>query len=160
AFGSKAAVVREMHANRGMVTLKTAAEETRTYTIRNVDQKAKTLILEHPLRQGYTLLSQKPSEKTPDNYRFEIALQANGSQEFAVAEERVFDQVYSVSSLTPDVLHSYIANRTLSDAGRRQLQRIADQKGLVAENDRAIQDAEKQNHDLTADEDRIRRNIQ
>jgi hypothetical protein len=64
AFNSKAAVVREIHANRGMMTVKSAMEETRTYTIRNVDQKAKTLILEHPLRQGYTLLNQKPSEKT------------------------------------------------------------------------------------------------
>ena len=51
AFGSKQAVVREIHANRGMLTTKLAAEETRTYTIRNVDQKAKTLIIEHPLRR-------------------------------------------------------------------------------------------------------------
>ena len=65
AFGSKQAVVREVHAARGMLTLKTAAEETRTYTARNVDQKAKTLLIEHPLRQGYTLLNQKPAEKTP-----------------------------------------------------------------------------------------------
>ena len=50
AFGSKAALVREIHANRGILTTKMAAEETRTYTIRNVDQKAKTLIIEHPLR--------------------------------------------------------------------------------------------------------------
>ena len=64
-------------------------EETRTYTIRNVDQKAKTLILEHPLRQGYTLLNQKPSEKTASAYRFEIALAAGASQEFVVNEERI-----------------------------------------------------------------------
>ena len=65
AFDSKAAIVRELHASRGILTTKMAAEETRTYTIRNVDQKAKTLILEHPLRPDYTLLNQKPSEKTP-----------------------------------------------------------------------------------------------
>ena len=65
AFGSKQALVREIHASRGMLTTKLAAEETRTYTIRNVDQKAKTLIIEHPLRPGYTLLNQKPAEKTP-----------------------------------------------------------------------------------------------
>ncbi len=52
AFGSKAAVVREIHASRGMMTVKQAMEETRTYTIRNVDRKAKTLILEHPLRKA------------------------------------------------------------------------------------------------------------
>ena len=160
AFGSKQAVVREMHANRGMLTVKSAAEETRTYTVRNVDQKAKTLIVEHPLRQGYTLLSQKPSEKTPGAYRFEIALGAAATQEFAVAEERVYDQAYAVTNLTPDAILSYVSNRSLSDAGRRQLQRIADQKGQIAENDRGLQDVERQTRDLNTDEDRIRRNIQ
>jgi chaperonin cofactor prefoldin len=159
AFNSKAAVVREIHANRGMLTAKTAMEETRTYTIRNVDQKAKTLILEHPLRQGYTLLSQKPSEKTAGAYRFEIPLTANASQEFVVNEERVYDQTYQITNVTPDFLGAYIQNRALSDAGRRQLQRIADQKSQIAENDRALQDVQGQVNDLTRDEDRIRQNI-
>jgi hypothetical protein len=159
AFGSKQAVVREIHANRGILTTKLAVEETRTYTVKNVDKKAKTLIIEHPLRQGYVLLNQKPAEKTAAAYRFEIQLAAGGSQEFAVAEERVFDQTYAVTSLTPDVLLSYVRNRNLSDAGRQQLQRIADQKSQIAANDRALQETEAQVRDLTTDEDRIRRNI-
>jgi hypothetical protein len=160
AFGSKAAVVREVHANRGTLTVKMAAEETRTYTIRNVDQKAKTLILEHPLRQGYTLLSpQKPSEKTASAYRFEIPLTAGASQEFVVNEERIYDQSFQVTNVTPDFLGAYIQNRAIGDAGRRQLQRIADQKSLIADNDRALQDTQTQIRELTSDEDRIRQNI-
>jgi hypothetical protein len=160
AFGSKTSVVREVRANRGTMTVKTAAEETRTYTIRNVDQKAKTLILEHPLRQGYTLLSpQKPAEKTASAYRFEIPLAAGASQEFVVDEERVYDQQYQVTSVTPDFLAAYIQGRGLSDAGRRQLQRIADQKSQIAENDRALQDTQSQIRDVSSDEDRIRQNI-
>jgi len=159
AFNSKAAVVREVHANRGMMTVKSAMEETRTYTIRNVDQKGKTLILEHPLRPGYTLLNQKPSEKTAGAYRFEIALASGASQEFAVNEERVFDQSYQVTNVTPDFLGVYIQNRTLSDAGRRQLQRIVDQKSQIADNDHALEDNRNQIRDLTSDEDRIRQNI-
>src|ERR1019366_1773204 len=161
AFNSKAAVVREVHANRGMMTVKSAMEETRTYTIRNVDQKAKTLILEHPLRGGYTLLSAKAAEKTASAYRFEIQLTAGATQEFPVTEERVFDQSYQVSNMGPDFLLTYVQNRnlTLSDAARRQLQRIADEKSQIAENDRALQDAQNQVNDLTRDEDRIRQNI-
>jgi hypothetical protein len=159
AFGSQAALVREIHASRGFVTTKLAAEETRTYTLRNVDAKAKTLILEHPLRQGYTLLSQKAAEKTPNAYRFEIPLAAGGSQEFVVNEERVYDQSYAVTNLTPDVLLTYVRNKNIGDAGRRQLQGIVDQKSKVAENDRALAEVEGQMRDLTAGEDRIRQNI-
>jgi len=159
AFGSKQAVVREIHASRGILTTRLAAEETRTYSIRNVDQKAKTLILEHPLRPLYTLLNQKPAEKTANAYRFEIQLAAGASQEFPVSEERVFDQTYAVSTLTPDQILTYVRNRSLSDAGRAQLQRIADQKTQVAETDRALDEATSQINDLTNDENRIRENI-
>jgi chaperonin cofactor prefoldin len=159
AFGSKASNVREVHASRGMLTSKYASEETRTYTIRNVDKKAKTLILEHPLRQGYSLLSQKPKEKTPTNYRFEIALAADSSQEFVVNEERVYDQTTMVTNMSPDVLVSYVQNRTLSDAARRQLERIVAQKRTIAENDRAAQDTDAEIRSVTQDEDRIRQNI-
>ncbi|SPE35369.1 conserved exported hypothetical protein [Candidatus Sulfopaludibacter sp. SbA3] len=160
AFGSQSTVVRELHATRGIVTTKVAAEETRTYTIQNVDQKAKTLILEHPLRPGYTLLNQKSTEKTPNAYRFEIPLTAASTKEYAVSEERVYDQSYAVTDMTPDRIVVFIQNRVLSDAGRRQLQRIADQKSQIAETQRALTDEQNQVRDLTSDEDRIRRNIQ
>jgi hypothetical protein len=160
AFGGGAAIVREVHANRGIVTTKHAMEETRTYTVRNVDAKAKTLIVEHPLRADYTLLSEKPTEKTATNYRFELALAPKATKEFVVKEERVYDQSTSVTNWNNDLLVSYIQNRTVGEAGRRQLQRIADQKRLIAENDRALSDNDTQTRSATADEDRVRRNIQ
>ena len=160
AFGGKAANVREIHANRGILTTKYAAEETRTYTVRNVDQKAKTLILEHLLRPGYSLLSQKPKEKTATNYRFELALAAGATQEFVVSEERVYEESTAVTNYNPDALVNYLQNRSLTAAGRQQLQRIADQKRQIAENDRTLQDAGTHMSGLTADEDRVRRNIQ
>jgi len=160
AFGNKAAVVREIHVSRGALTSRLAAEETRTYTARNVDQKAKTLIIEHPMRPAYTLLNQKPSEKTASAYRFEVALGPVAEREFPVTEERVYNETHTVSSLTPDALLAYVQNKDLSAAARNQLQRIADQKSQLAETDRALGAIAIQMDDLTKDEDRIRRNIE
>lgn len=160
AFDSKAALVTEIHVEHGILTAQLAAEETRTYTIRNVDHKAKTLIIEHPLRYGYIVLNQKPIDKTSSNSRFEVALAADSNQQFPVAEKRVFSQTYQVSNLTPDQIVAYVHNSTLSDAGRRQLQRIADQKNQIAENDRGLRETAAEVSDLTSDEDRIRRNIE
>ena len=159
AFGSKNAITREVHLRRGVLTARMAAEETRTYTIHNVDQKAKTLIVEHPLRPMYTLLSPKAGEKTAANYRFEIALAPGATQELVVNEERVFDQTWSLVNLTPDFLADFVSNRSPGDAARRQLERVADQKRRIVENDRAIADIEKQMSGLGTDEERIRRNI-
>ena len=122
-------------------------------------EKAKTLIVEHPVRPGYTLLNQKPTEKTSSAYRFEIALAAGATREFAVSEERVYEQTYAVTGMTPDAVLEYVRNRELSDAARRQMQQIAAQKRQVADNARALADAAAQVTTLTSDETRIRQNI-
>ncbi len=160
AFDSKAAIVTEIHAEHGILTAELSADETRNYTIRNVDRKAKTLIIEHPLRYGYTVLNQKPIEKTSTNSRFQIALAADSTQQFPVQEKRLYSQTYQVSNLNPDQILVYVHNMNLSDAGRRALQQVADQKNQIAENDRDLRDAGTQIADLTSDEDRIRRNIE
>jgi hypothetical protein len=160
AFDSKAEIVREIHARRGILTTKLAAEEVRTYTIRNVDQKGKTLIIEHPLRPGYTLLNQKPSEKTSSAYRFEVKLGAGASEKFAVNEERIYDTTTAVANLTPDVIVTYVRNRNIGESGRKQLEQIADRKNQLAALEQQAQALETEIRDLGNDQDRVRRNIE
>jgi hypothetical protein len=159
-FGSKSDIVREIQVRRGVLTARQAIQETRTYTIRNADQKPKTLIIEHPVRQGYDLLGQKPVETTASAYRFEVKLAAGGTAELPVNEERVFDNTYSVSNLTPDLLGTYVQNKALSEAARKQLQAIVAQKSLVAQNDADIARATQEFTDLSRDQDRLRQNIE
>ncbi|HWC95725.1 MAG TPA: DUF4139 domain-containing protein [Candidatus Sulfopaludibacter sp.] len=159
AFGGKAAVVREIHVNRGILTTRVAAEETRTYTVTNVDAKAKALIIEHPIRPEYTLLKREATRKTPEAYRFEVQLEPGKTLAFPVEEERVYSESTQVSNLTPDILAAYVANRSLTATQRAQLQQLADQKRLVAENAQAVQETERQIQESTNDESRIRQNI-
>ena len=116
AFDSSRANVREIHFARGVLTTRNAVEETKTYTIKNVDPRRKTVIIEHKQRPGYKLLDGKPSETTADAYRFEVNVGGNATETFAVREERVYDQTMSVTSLTPDVIATYLQNKALSDA--------------------------------------------
>jgi hypothetical protein len=160
AFDSSQAVVREIHFKRGVLTTRSALQETKTYTIKNVDAKAKTLVIEHNQRPGYTLMERKPSETTPNAYRFEVKLAASGTETFPVREERVYDQSVSVTNLTPDVLASYVQNKALSEAARRQLDQIAQKKSEVAANDAAIRRAEEDVASLTQDQNRLRSNIE
>ena len=160
AFDSSQAVVREVHLKRGILTSRSAITETKTYTIKNVDTKAKTLVIEHSQRPGYTLLEQKPSETTANAYRFEVKLAAAATEKFPVREERVFDQTTAVSSMTPDVLASWIQNKALSDAGRAQLQQVAAKKREIAVNDAALRQADADITTTTQDQSRIRNNME
>ena len=159
AFDSKAEVVREVHFRRGILTARMAAQETRTYTIHNVDQKPKTLIIEHPARPQYKLLDLKPAEKTTSAYRFEVKLSAGATEKFPVSEERVYDNTIAFTNLTPDLLTTYIQNKSLSESARKQLEQIAAKKRQIAGNDSDLRRTEAQLNELVQDQDRIRRNI-
>jgi hypothetical protein len=159
-FDSSRELVRETHVNRGLLTARLALDETKTYTIRNVDQKPKTLIIEHAQRPQYKLVGQKPSETTANAYRFEVKLAADATEKFPVAEERVYDTTTAVSGLTPDVLLTYVQNKALSDAGRRQLQQILDAKRQIADLDHQIRQLDSDISSIVSDQTRIRQNIQ
>jgi uncharacterized protein DUF4139 len=159
-FDTTRNLVREIHVNRGLLTARSAMQETRTYTIRNVDQKAKTLIIEHGQRPEYKLLDQKPAETTTNAYRFEVKLGPDSTTRFPVSEERVYDTTTAVSSLTPDVLLTYVQNKAISDAGRRALQQIIDQKRQIADMDNQVRQLDSDINSLVSDQNRIRQNIQ
>jgi hypothetical protein len=159
-FDSGSNAIREVHFQRGILTTRQALQETRTYTIRNADQKAKTLIVEHRARPGYKLINLKPAETTATAYRFEIKLAAGAVEKLPVVEERVYDNSYTVTNLTPDVLMSYVQNKTLSEAARAQLEKIAQQKRLVSEADSVLNRTQQEFTDLARDQDRLRQNIE
>ncbi len=158
-FDSTRELVREIHANRGIVTTRIAMQETRTYTIRNVDAKAKTLIIEHAQRPGFTLLSEKPAETTANAYRFELKLQPSAVEKFPVSEERVYDSTISVIGMTQDALGAFIQNKALPQSAHRQFQEIADVKRQIADNDQRLHQTEADMNEVIHDQDRIRQNI-
>jgi len=160
AFDSSRANVREMHFASGVLTTRNAIEETKTYTIKNVYPRRMTVIIEHKQRPGYRLLDMKHSETTADAYRFEVNVGGNATETFAVREERIFDQTTSISSITPDVIATFLQNRALSEAGRRQLEQIAQKKREVAANDGQLRQVQADLANLTQDEERQRRNIE
>ncbi len=158
-FDSSRDFVREIHFRRGILTTRSALEETKTYTIRNVDPKAKTLVIEHPQRPEYKLLNQKPIETTSSAYRFEVKLAPGASEKFPVAEERVYETSAAIANLTPDVLTTYVQNKALGGSARQQLEQIVKQKRDIAGAETGIQRLEADINELVRDQERIRQNI-
>jgi hypothetical protein len=158
-WDSKAEQIREIHARRGILTTRNAVVETSTYTIHNVDQKAKTLVIERPARQDYNLLDRKPSEKTSDAYRFEVKLAPGATEKFPVVEEHVYERSLAITGLTPSELFTYVRNKDFSDAARKQLEQIAGLKQQIAAAGHEIQSLESQINDVIRDQDRLRQNI-
>ena len=159
AIDSTMQAVREFHLRRGVLTTKAAVLETKTFTIRNVDNRAKLLIIEQPLRQGYKQVNQKPAAVTASKNRFEVKLAAAATDKFVLQEERLEDQSYMVSNLNPDHLMSFVQNKALTPEGTKALQTILDRKRLIAAMENDLRLAETETAEITKDQDRIRQNL-
>jgi len=101
----------------------------------------------------------KPAETTANAYRFEVKLGPDSTEKFPVTEERVYDTTTAVSSLQPDVLLSYLQNKALTDAGRRQLQQVVDLKRQIVDTDNQIRQLETNVNDMFRDQERVRQNL-
>ncbi len=159
-FDSKSETVREIHARRGILETRLSQVEVRTYTVFNADAKPKTLIVEHAARPGYELTGVKPAERTANAYRFEVKLAGNATEKLPVTEERVYSNTLALTNMTHDILLTYIQNKALTDAGRRQLQQIADQKQKIADAETEVRNLQSELGNLNQDQERTRQNIQ
>jgi hypothetical protein len=153
-------IVREIKAINGVILSKSAIESKTTYSIRNVDAKAKTLVVQHPLRADHKFLGNlKPAETTANHHRFEVKLAPNATESFVVSEERVYDQSVSVTDLDVNQLLVFIRNKNLSAAARKQLEAIIAKKNELTKAQEAFGRIENEINVLVKDQDRIRQNL-
>jgi hypothetical protein len=151
--------IREVHLRRGVLAVRWAQRSVQTYTIRNVDARAKTLLIEHPIRGDRRLLGVTPVETTATAYRFEVRLAPGAEQQFAVTEEHEYDTTAAISSVTPDQLYIYVKNRDLTPAGRKALEQIGALKQKVDALQQQLQGANAEMRSLEQDQERTRQNI-
>jgi hypothetical protein len=151
-------ILREVSAKNGVLTLRYAEHATTTYNVKNVDPKAKTLIVQQE-GTDYKVLSPKPLERTSTAYRFEVRLPANGYQELKVEQEHVISEETAVTNATADSLLAIVQNKQLADAGRRQLQGIVDLKSKIIESQVNLTALNTHNNELTEEQTRLRQNI-
>ncbi len=158
AFDSADQLLRDVHIVNGNLNIKYTQRQTRTYTIRNVDSKPKSLIVEQN-SEGYSLISPKPSERTSNAYRFEVKLPANGSQKLKVEQDQDTWNTLLVTNATPDFLATIADNKDVSAAARTQLAAVADLKKQVTLVQAQLDSSRTELNDLSTDQSRLRQNI-
>ena len=159
AYNTSSKLLSDFTLRRGVMTMRYARKEVRTFTIHNVDQKAKTVIIERPVRPGYKPIGNEPSEKTANSYRYEVAVPAGETVKFPVTEENEYAQSLSITNQTYDQLITYVRNKELNAEGREKLGQIADVKREIANTDREIAMLEQHVRELFEDQNRLRQNI-
>ena len=131
-----------------------------TYVVHNAATDPRTVIIEHPIRQGYTLDSDpKPEETTPTLYRFRAVAAPGETARLHVGERHRSVISYQLTNFNDNQL-TFILNQTNnSPAIKQALEPILDARRHVADMQQAVDKINARLTELHSDEDRQRSNI-
>jgi hypothetical protein len=147
--------------SKGILTQVSRLEERTLYTVRNQDAAARTLVVEHPSRMGWSLAkgAKEPEEKAPGTYRFRLEVPAKASASLPVEEMRTLDVTYSISALDTDQIALFVKNKTITGEMAEALEKIMGQKAVVAKLEEEMENRQKDIDRIVEDQGRLRENM-
>ncbi len=90
---------------KGVLTLKFLTVSSQDYAIDNKADREKTVLVEHPINDGFELKSpDKPLEKTAQLYRFQLKIPAKSHVSLTVRQEHVRSETLAILRLQDDAL--------------------------------------------------------
>jgi hypothetical protein len=131
------------------------------YRVRNEDTTSRTLIVEHPIRPGWTLApTPAPAETTVSAARFRVTVPTKGETTLTVSERRVLDTRYSLDQVDDRLIATITQRGILPDALRQALQPVLDKRAELAAAEREVTDFNNQINTIGQDQARVRQNLQ
>jgi len=135
--------------------------DAREYVIKNKADKDRTVILEQPYSEGWTLVEPKePYERTQNLLRFKVGVPADKTVAQAVKLERVADQSLVLSSVGLDQIQIYLRSPVITPAVKQALEKVITLRTELGEVSRRRLRLEKQREEAVAEQERIRKNLE
>jgi len=130
------------------------------YTIRNDDATPRDVVVEHPVRAGWTLTGGvKPAESSAAAHRFKVAVAAKSTATLTVGESRPIDQRVAVSNISDDQIALILRGRNVAAGLEPQLRAVAAKSREVGEVQRRITDQQAEIRRIADDQARVRENL-
>jgi hypothetical protein len=156
--GEERRLISRITFQRGVVIEQREQRSRRVYTIRNNDTTDRSVVVEHPVRPGWTLASETPAETSATAYRFKVAAPAKHSTTLVVEEKQPLESKYEITSMTDDQVAVLVR-----DSGSAILQQaftpILAKKAAIADLSARLADRQSEIEQISQDEARVRENL-
>src|SRR5580692_9762878 len=97
------------------ISSETKLRETKTYTVVNRNDQERLVLIEHPVRNEFTLVdTDKPAETASDFYRFEVKVPAGKTETRKVTEERTVKSTVQLTNNSDNQIRLLINNTVTS----------------------------------------------
>jgi len=146
---------------KGVMTITRKQTRTNTYSFKNASARSRTVVTEHPMTQGATLvLPGSYREKTDSLYRFNSSVPAGGESRLEVKEQYPVQETVVLSQLRLDSFLYYTSSREVPQKVKAALEKAMEFK-RKADDAKTVQTGlETKRSEKIAEQDRIRKNLQ
>jgi len=145
---------------KGVMTIYREQRDVTTYAIRNADSSARQVILEHPIRSGWTLAAdEKPEEQGATHYRFRVAVEAGKTEKLKIEEARPEVSRIGISGLSDAQVRTYVQEGTIRTPVDASLRKIVAKKAEVFNVDEQIRVKQQEREAIDRDQARLRENM-
>jgi hypothetical protein len=153
--------VTRVTAERGVLVYETAMREERVYAIRNQDSEPRTVIVEHPARAGWEIVSDAlPEETAPGVYRFRVTVDPQQTATLNVAESRPLATRVELGNLTDDHVALLVQQGVARAELEQTLRPILDKKAEIAVVQGELRERNREVVTIERDQSRVRENLQ
>lgn len=152
--------VTKVAIKRGVMTHTSEERQERTYTVRNRDTAPRTVIIEHPLRDGWKLAEGiEPVESSASCHRFRVTIEPKKTATLTVKEYHPLFARYELTNLNDDQVAYFISQKMINGEVEEALRKVIAQKNDIAATDGEIGSRQGQITSISEDQQRVRENM-
>ena len=146
--------------SHGALIQTTEEREERTYTVRNRDISARSVLIEHPIREGWKLVkSVEPAESTANFYRFRLSADGKKTSTLTVKEYRPIAKRYEINGLNDEMVGFFVSQKSINRSVENALRGILARKNAIAALDAELGSYKEKTIAITEDQQRLRENM-
>lgn len=152
--------LRHITVHDGYLTERTEEIREVTYVVHNAATDARTVLVEHPVQNGWKLTSEvQPAETTPSFYRFTVAMQPGETARLHVGEAQMLGQRYQLTAIEDDQLQVIVNGGGNRAAVEQALAPVLAARARVHDLDTQIEGKQKDIDRRTEDQKRLHNNL-
>jgi hypothetical protein len=145
---------------KGIIYMTHKLRESRKWNIKNRTEQDRTLVIEHPYRQEFKLVTPKEaSERSRDVYRFELKVPAGKSAKQEVVEEQDLVQAVQLSNSNDESIKVLLSNNVTSPKVKSALEKAMNLRQQWATTQRDLARMNEDLKQITEDQTRLRANL-
>jgi hypothetical protein len=158
--GTGPELVSSVRIARGVLIFERERRYKVTYLVRNEDAKLRTLVIEHPNRTGFKLVSTtKPDETATSALRFRVPVAAKATASLTVEEVTPVQATYQVSAVNDDQVSLLVSQRALTPEVEKALRAVMAKRVEMAMVANEISARNNDTTEIFRDQERLRENL-